>query len=923
MVIGQKKEFQMRRVFYNPIVLCITWSTMVLTFLSSSLSSQPAVSGHNIIKEIADNEMAKFRKMSSAKYMMTPNQEKYDVKFYALNLEPDPIKNTLKGNVIIECEVVSNELDILDLNFWDGMSVSKVFLSILPDQELHFEHSSDVLRVSLGSAYKNGDYISLEVHYQGSPQFSEYESFFFHEHNGQRLIWTLSEPYGARAWWPCKDMPLDKADSADISVTVPNKYIVASNGNLIEKTTQGNKTTYLWHEQYPIPTYLISIAIYPYEVYYEDYLYNDNADTMKIHFYMFPDHVKIFREANSRTKEMIKVFAELFGEYPFVEEKYGHAEITPGVVGGMEHQTCTSLNFASYINNPDRIDWLVSHELAHQWWGDLITCDDFHHIWLNEGFATYSSAFWYEHLYGEGAASDYMMSQGKYLGPGTVYVEHPENFGTIFVYQLTYLKAAWVLHMLRHTVTDPVFFEILKTYAASPLHAYGTATTAEFREICEEISGMNLSKFFQQWIYSEYYPYYSYGWSIKEELDSYRIKVRIDQVQQEKIRENLGLFWMPIDVTINMANSDTTFVVLDSLKSQTFEFTVKDKPVMVELDPDNWILTQVEQGEVLPYPYAENMSLRNTFDIQESGTLQVVTGTANPDQEDLKIEAIVESIDDLFRDSFLLYDDGNHGDGKPDDGVFGGSWSMPTVERRYTIKTKVISLTSGFSSISGVQAGFTTIGPIVLDRFEALVDTVPNPGDNIYYKISLRNDGSDRAVEQLSVELVSLDSLGSVKPEGHIGFDDIAPGEVSEPHLYILSFDEYLPSNPYTVNFLVDILSGEQSYWQDTLSIMVHENETALEREIAGIPSLYALHQNYPNPFNPTTEIAFDLPGAQFVVIELFNNAGQKLETLLKANRSAGSHRITFNGSQLPSGIYYYKIKAGLFEQVRKMVLIQ
>jgi hypothetical protein len=638
---------------------------------------------------------------------------------------------------------------------------------------------------------------------------------------------------------------------------------------------------------------------------------------------MFPDHVKIFREVNSRTKEMIKVFADLFGEYPFVKEKYGHAEIAPGIVGGMEHQTCTSLNYDDYLENPDHIDWLVSHELAHQWWGDLITCADFHHIWLNEGFATYSSAFWYEHLYGKGAASTYMMSQGKYIGPGTIYVENPENFETIFVYRLTYLKAAWVLHMLRHTVTDPVFFEILKTYAASPLHKYGTATTAQFREICEEISGLNLKKFFQQWIYSEYYPYYSYGWSIKEDTDSYRIKVRIDQVQQEKIRENLRFFWMPVDVKINMEDSDTTFVIMDSLKSQTFEFSVNEKPLMVELDPNNWILTQTEQGKVLPYPYAENITLSSTLEIQESGPLKVVTSTVNPEQEELQIEAIIESTDARLHDSFTLYDNGNHDDGEADDGIFGGSWPLPSGEHKYTIKTKVVSLTSGFSSVSGIQAGFTTIGPVVLDRFEALVDPIPNPGDKIYYKIFIRNDGSERSAEQLSVELLSLDSLASVQPEGPIGFDDLAPGDISEPHLYILSIEESIPTFPYEIKCLVDIRSEEQSYWKDTLSIMVQDKETAQEGELSGIPSSFALYQNYPNPFNPKTQIAFDLPNAHFVSIELFNNTGQKLETLLRADRSAGRHRITFNGEQLPSGIYYYKIKAGLFQQVRKMILIQ
>ncbi len=141
---------------------------------------------------------------------------------------------------------------------------------------------------------------------------------------------------------------------------------------------------------------------------------------MKIHFYMFPENYEEIFPLNVQTKDMISLFAELFGEYPFIEEKYGHADFLGG--GAMEHQTCSSFGFWN--------QWVVVHELAHQWWGDLITCNSFHHIWLNEGFATYSEALWYEYLNGPGTASYYQMTANLYLGPGTVYVEDPQNENT-------------------------------------------------------------------------------------------------------------------------------------------------------------------------------------------------------------------------------------------------------------------------------------------------------------------------------------------------------------------------------------------------------------------------------------------------------------------------------------------------------------
>jgi aminopeptidase N len=567
---------------------------ILVTFLCLSVITIQGYAQKSLIEKFALKELHSYKQLIYAEKATTANQKMYDVKYYSLDLTPDPSTEILSGRVQIICEVVSTSLDSIELNFWDGMMITDIHLSDLPDKQLLYSHNNDLLAISLDSTFIQGEQIPLTVIYHGSPQNSDYNSFHFDTYNLNPMIWTFSVPYGARAWWPCKDVPSDKADSMDIRVTVPNDLVVASNGSLRETVTQGDVTTYWWHEQYPITTYLVSLAIHPYTVYYDDYLYNDDADTMKLQFYMFPDHYSQYFASNAKIKDMIKCYANIFGEYPFVNEKYGHAEIVPFGYAAMEHQTCTSIDF-TYFQTSYWTEWVMTHELAHQWCGNLVTQKTFHHVWLNEGFATYASAFWYECLNDPGAASDYMVVDiENYYGPGTVYVENPNNIDNIYDWDLSYRKGAWVLHMLRHAVSDSIFFEILNSWLSE--YRFGTVTTEDFQALCERISALNLQKFFQQWIYSEYYPFYEYSWKSFPDSTGYKTNLLIDQVQQSRVSQTAPLFWMPIDVKITTNSYDTVFVVWDSLESQSFEFFLDSEPTAIELDPDDWILKK--SGEI-------------------------------------------------------------------------------------------------------------------------------------------------------------------------------------------------------------------------------------------------------------------------------------------------------------------------------------
>ena len=510
---------------------------------------------------------------------ITENQEMYDVKYYFLDLIPDPTTSTLYGHVKIDVKSLSDQLNHIELNFYNAMHVNAIYLSDT-QRDLIYYKNGDLLIIELDKTYLTDELISISIDYHGKPQNSRYHSFGFGQYDGKPMIWTLSEPYGARAWWPCKDVPSDKPDSVGIRVTVPKNLIVASNGILREEIEVEEKKIYTWHESYPIATYLVSLAIHPYKVYYDNYLYNDNSDTMKIHFYMFEDNYTRYKDINSKVKHMIRCFADMYGEYPFVKEKYGQADFLGG--GAMEHQTCSSFAFWGEI--------VYAHELAHQWWGDLITCDDFQHIWLNEGFATYSEALYYEFIYGPGAASYYQMINNLYLGDGTIFVEDPYT-ESIFHGGLSYRKASWVLHMLRHIVGDSTFFDILKTYYNHPDFRYSSAKTADFKNICEDVSGLNLDNFFQQWIYEEHYPEYSYYW-LHEKLDdeTYRVYGVVNQLQTKG-----PVFDMPVDLTIKTAVHDTVVVLHSDESCVEFEYIVEHEPYDVVLDEGNWILKTVQK----------------------------------------------------------------------------------------------------------------------------------------------------------------------------------------------------------------------------------------------------------------------------------------------------------------------------------------
>jgi len=498
----------------------------------------------------------------------------FDILHYRFDWTFDLASQFLAGRAVIKSKSLADNLDRVLLHLDDSMIVTQISQNLNP---ISFIHSNDLLEIFLDKSYQDSDEFEVKITYQGTPQ----SGLNFSLHENQPIIWSLDEPTMARNWMPCYDLPDDKA-TAEMHITVPKDMIAASNGFLIDVIENADSTvTFVWRENYPISTYLLSVAATNYIAFYDDYF--SGAKAMEVHYYAYPEHLTQAQEDFSITVPMIEFYSDLFGEYPFLDEKYGMAEI-PGRVS-MEHQTCTSLS-SELVTGAHIYDWIIAHELAHQWWGDLVTLTDWADIWLNEGFATYSDALWQEHLYGFDGLKSRMADFRRiyftqHKGPDHPIYDPP--LGHLFC-EIEYEKGAWVLHMLRFVVGDSDFFSILRKYAQD--YSYSNATTEDFRSVCEKIYGADLGWFFDQWIYGAGYPTYQFGWAYS---GGNRVRVVINQTQ-----EDLPLFKMPLEIQFVFPSRVEKRVVWVENEYNIFDFTLEERPSDVLFNPDNWTLCTVE-----------------------------------------------------------------------------------------------------------------------------------------------------------------------------------------------------------------------------------------------------------------------------------------------------------------------------------------
>jgi aminopeptidase N len=499
----------------------------------------------------------------------------YDVKYLRLELTVDPNVNAINGKVTTYFTTKIAGLTQIQFDLDSNLTVQFVKYH---GQDLTFsQYSNATLKINLpGPIAAVGTLDSVAVAYGGTPPSTGFGSWNQTTHEGVPVIWTLSEPYGARDWWPCKQTLNDKADAVDIWVTTPAQYRVASNGLLVGETQLADQKIYHWQTHYPIAAYLIAIGVTNYSV-YSNFVPMPSGNPLEVLNYVYPESLNDAQANTPQIIPVIQLYDSLTIKYPFSAEKYGHAQFNWG--GGMEHQTM------SYVINYGHE--LMNHECAHQWFGDYITCGSWQDIWLNEGFATYFEALTRqrflppnEWLYWRTSKIEAITSQPG----GSVFCTDTTNVGRIFNGRLTYNKGAFLLHMLRWKLGDAVFFNGLKSYLNDPALAFKYARTIDLQHHLEQVSGQSLGVFFEQWFYGEGYPSYQVNWN----QNGSKVDVFLYQTTSHP---SVSFYEMPVPIRFSGEGHDTTLVFDHNFSGQSFSAELPFHVAEVTFDPELWILS--------------------------------------------------------------------------------------------------------------------------------------------------------------------------------------------------------------------------------------------------------------------------------------------------------------------------------------------
>lgn len=562
----------------------------------------------------------------------------YDVKFYHLDLHVETDTTFLSGSVTIQAQVIASTMDTFAVELIDEMTID----SILINGAVHdFYRQQDEVFVPLIQPVSQGELFTSRIYYNGTPPSG---NFFIGVSRGydetweKPVIWTLSEPFNARQWWPTKQVLSDKADSVKVFITTDSENKAGSIG-LLEQVVvlPGNKLRYEWKSNYPIAYYLISYAVAPYQdytIYAKPTVLQEDSIPVQNFIYDAPGCLEFYKDGIDRTVEMIELFSDLYSLYPFYEEKYGHCLTL--LSGGMEHQTMTTIgNFGL---------GLVGHELAHMWFGNQVTCATWSDIWINEGFATYSDYLVHEKIAAPQWAPIWLNNVHDYIveePDGSVYVSPEEitygNENRIFDARLSYYKGAYLLHMIRYTLkNDNLFFEAFRNFQTA--FKDSVATADDFMNVLNSTTGQDFTLFFDQWFYGEGYPIYNIDWS---ETDG---NFLITSLQSSSASNVTPFFNMTYPVKVFM--NDATDTIIEIIHTQP----LAEKSVLlnagvdsIQVDPDRWVLKKVGSingiyspkttgwFELYPNPVSDQLFLR--FEGNQEVTVAVFNGSGKMIQQ--------------------------------------------------------------------------------------------------------------------------------------------------------------------------------------------------------------------------------------------------------------------------------------------------
>jgi len=586
-----------------------------------------AVNGQDSFLEtskIATSEMISAKRQMNL--LVNPNTQNYDITYHKLEFNVDPTVYLVSGKITTTYTALAN-MNTLTFDLSNTLIVSSVKMN---NNNLTFSQNTDELIIVLPSTQLTGAQATVEVMYSGPPPQNGFFAFTSTTHgpNNTPVIYTLSEPFGARDWWPCKQDLNDKINNIDVYITAPSQYISVSNGIEPEAPViNGNlKTTHFRHN-YPIPAYLICMAVTNYTI------INQTAGTALNSYpivnYIYPESdTSTLRTQLLQTPLILNLYGNLLENYPFANEKYGHAQFGWG--GGMEH---TTVSFMVSFGRQ-----LIAHEMAHQWLGDKITCGTWKDIWLNEGFATYIAALVIENFDGPAA---FVTEKATMIGSitssanGAVYLTDAEalNVDRVFDYRLTYNKGAMVLNMLRFKLGDTAFFQGLKNYLTDSNLAYKYAITPNLKSHLEAVYGSSLTEFFNDWVYNQGYPIYNI--TVQNTAPG-QAKITVAQTTSHA---SVPFFEMPVPVRLLGANGQTQDVVVNNtVNGEQFNVTVPFVVTGVQFDPNKNIISRMSSATL----ENANFNLDNAIQIFPNPSSSIIS-LAIP--ENIEIEnAVIYSV---------------------------------------------------------------------------------------------------------------------------------------------------------------------------------------------------------------------------------------------------------------------------------------
>jgi aminopeptidase N len=492
------------------------------------------------------------------------------------------------GEVTHMLSALRDGLTHLDFDCAD-LTISSVRVN---GKDATFDLRDNKLRVNLAQPAKAGEKFEVNLQYEGKPTTGLY--FILPDKDDPsrpKEIWTQGEAEDTHHYIPIYDYPNDRTTS-EMILTVPGDWLTVSNGKLLSvQDAAGGMKTWTWRQSLPVSTYLISFVAGEYKE------KKDTWHNIPVTYYVPRGLEDTIDPTFSHTKQMLEFFSERFG-VPYPWEQYAQTAVDDFVASGMENVSATTLSARDMVRpdlapeKAEAADSLLSHELTHQWFGDLVTLKDWTNTWLNEGFATFGANLWEEHQYGvDAAAYRYWRDQNNWMPSKELFpipiVTRDINDSVEYVGNV-YDKGGWVLNMLRKQLGDDAFFSALKHYLEA--NRLQNVVTADLVKAIEESTGTNVDPFFDQWIYGAGAPRFS----VKSTYDAEAKKVSLNVKQTQRVEGHVGLFRVPVDVAITTAGGEKVFPIEVSKAEETFSFAVDGSPLMVLFDKGNKILRSLD-----------------------------------------------------------------------------------------------------------------------------------------------------------------------------------------------------------------------------------------------------------------------------------------------------------------------------------------